>query len=291
METEAQLNVKPFVKWVGGKTQLLAKIKELMPPSYGDYYEPFAGGGALFFNLKPRVAYINDINPDLIAAYKCFKNEQCYLDMVNMLRIHEENNSEEYFMRVRSMDRIEGFHTLPKYLIAARMIYLNKACFNGLFRVNSKGYFNTSWGKKDVVKAYDPENFERIKNYFAESDITITSEDYFVALTNVKRDDFVYIDSPYDLFDRQSNFTSYTKESFGVPEQTRLARIARLLTNTGVKVMLSNHNTPLINQLYQGFNITVVPARRMINSDAAGRGNVEEVIITNYSTEGELITW
>lgn len=274
--------IKPFVKWAGGKTQILDKITSLLPKKFNTYFEPFLGGGALFFSLVPHKAVINDSNDELISAFKCFQDSNNYTLMIEEILKHENNHSEMYYYQVREMDRNENFLSLPIYIRAARMIYLNKACFNGLYRVNSKGYFNVPSGKKEVVKAYNQDLFNDLHEYLINSEISILQTDFEKAVETAKTGDFVYFDPPYDTFEEHSNFTTYTKDSFGKDEQRRLSEVYRNLDKKGVYVMLSNHNTPFIQELYQGFNITVIEARRSINSKGSGRGSVEEVIITNY---------
>jgi DNA adenine methylase len=282
VQVKENYKIRPFVKWAGGKTQLLERIKELMPLEYKTYYEPFAGGGALFLNLEPKSAIINDFNKELVITYKCFKDRKTYDKLVEQIKVHEQNHSEEYYYQIRSMDRQEGFFKLSDYEIGARFIYLNKACFNGLYRVNGKGYFNVPSGKKTKVKVYDKENFEALFEYLSENDIKITNLDFEKAVKTADEGDFVYFDPPYDTFEDKDSFTSYSKDGFGKDEQLRLANVFKELSSRGVKVMLSNHNTAYINELYKEFNIHVVMAKRMINSNANGRGDVEEVIITNY---------
>ncbi|MFA5543437.1 MAG: Dam family site-specific DNA-(adenine-N6)-methyltransferase [Bacilli bacterium] len=273
--------MRPFVKWAGGKTQILEQLKELMPKDYNTYFEPFVGGGALLFNLKPYKAVIQDSNYELICAYKCFQDEKSYNLLIEEILKHENNHTEAYYLEVREMDRNPKYSTLPIHVIAARMIYLNKACFNGLYRVNSKGYFNVPSGKKQKVKAYDKENFDALYNYFSNNMITVLNGDFSDVLNHAKKGDFVYFDPPYDTYDN-NGFTSYTKNSFDRNEQKRLADVFRELDSRGVYVMLSNHNTDFINDIYLGYKINVIQAKRMINSKGTGRGSVEEVIITNY---------
>ncbi|HHX70776.1 MAG TPA: Dam family site-specific DNA-(adenine-N6)-methyltransferase [Gallicola sp.] len=277
-----QYKLRPFVKWAGGKTQILDKIKELMPNEYNTYYEPFLGGGALFFNLAPDNAVINDYNEELMIAFDAFKKKEDYYKLIEVLKEFEVNHSEKNYYKVREMDRTSDFKTLPNHVKAARLIYLNKACFNGLYRVNSKGYFNVPSGKKEIVKAYDKELFDNIHDYFVNANVTIISGDFENAVKTAKKGDFVYFDPPYDTFEEQNNFTTYTKDSFGKAEQVRLSKIYKKLSDKGVYVMLSNHNTGFIRDLYKDFNINVIEAKRMINSKATGRGTVEELIITNY---------
>lgn len=274
--------IKPFVKWAGGKTQIIDLIKQEMPLEYNTYYEPFVGGGALFFNLIPRNAVISDYNEELIHAYQCFQNTNDYSLMINEIMKHETNHSEEYYYIIRDMDRNKNYGELPKYIKAARMIYLNKACFNGLYRVNSKGYFNVPSGKKTTVTAYNCELFDNIHEFLSDKSIKIIHSDFEKTVQNARSGDFVYFDPPYDVYDEQNNFTAYSKENFGKNEQIRLASVFKNLTDRGVRVMLSNHNTPFINELYKEYKIKVIKAKRNINSKGDARGFVDEVIITNY---------
>ena len=278
-ETKA---LRPFVKWAGGKTQLLDRLHAYMPETYNNYFEPFIGGGSFFLNIAPKKATINDFNAELVCAYKCFQNDELFESLKNELKKHEVNHSEEYYYQIRSMDKEEGFLTLPIYVRAARMIYLNKSCFNGLYRVNSKGFFNVPSGRKKKVVTFDEENFDSLREYFRNNDITILNGDFEDAVKNAKAGDFVYFDPPYDVIENKNSFTSYAKNDFGKDEQIRLAKLYKKLSDKGVMVMLSNHNTAFINELYKVFNIHVVNAKRTINSKADGRGDVEEVIITNY---------
>ena len=273
--------LKPFVKWAGGKTQLLDKLYSYMPKKFNNYFEPFIGGGSFFLSIMPKVATINDYNGELICAYRCFKDENLFKLLIEELKKHEKNHNEEYYYQIRELDREKNFKNLPIYIRAARMIYLNKACFNGLYRVNSKGYFNVPSGKKGKVNTFDETNFNELHNYFMHNDITILNGDYKEAVKEAKSGDFVYFDPPYDVIENKNSFTSYAGE-FGKAEQKELSCLFKQLASQGVYVMLSNHNTAYINELYQDFNIHIVNAKRMINSVGSGRGNVEEVIITNY---------
>lgn len=274
--------MSPVVKWAGGKRQILERIKSNMPSQFNNYFEPFIGGGALLFELAPKQATINDVNQELLAIYNCLKDDELYKLMIEELDKHEKKHSEEYYYEIREWDRNPRFELEPLWKRAARTIYLNKSCFNGLYRVNSKGYFNVPSAKKEKVKTYSKENLEVIHNYFKKDSITILSGDFVEACRTAQEGDFVYFDPPYDNWDDKESFTSYSKFDFNKNDQKRLAECFKDLTNRGVKCMLSNHNTKFINELYKGFNIQVVNAKRMINAKASGRGNVEEVIITNY---------
>lgn len=275
------LPVHPFVKWAGGKTQLLNIIESHLPEHFNRYFEPFVGGGALLFKLQPKSFSINDMNTELFCAYKCFQNDKLFHALKSELEKHEKNHSDEYYYKVREMDKDPLANLLP-YEIAGRMIYLNKACFNGLYRVNSKGFFNVPSGKKKTVNCFDRKNFDNVRLFFKQRKATITNVDFEKAVKNAEAGDFVYFDPPYDVLEGKNSFTSYNKNDFGREEQARLARVFRRLSDKGVYVMLSNHNTKYINELYKGFHINIVSAKRMINSIASERGEIEEVLITNY---------
>lgn len=274
--------IKPFVKWAGGKTQILDKLKDLMPKEYGTYFEPFLGGGAMLFNLTPNKAVVSDYNNELMLAYKSFQNTNTHTLVIEEILKHEKNHNEDYYYQVREMDRIDTYNELPDYIKVARLIYLNKACFNGLYRVNSKGQFNVPSGKKENVRAYNQDLFSDLHEYLSNPNIVLLQGDFEKAVESAKKGDFVYFDPPYDTIDSKKSFTTYTKDAFGKEEQKRLATLYKKLDKKGVYVMLSNHNTEYINELYKGFNINVIDARRNINSNGTGRGKVEEVIITNY---------
>ncbi len=276
------MNAKPIVKWAGGKRQIIDKLIERIPQSYNNYFEPFIGGGALLFELMPKNAVINDINQELLAIYKCLANEEWFNLMIKDLEEHEKNHSEDYYYKIREVDRNPEFKNLPIWKRASRTIYLNKSCFNGLYRVNSKGYFNVPSGKKEKVQTYDKENIIKLHNYFMNENITILEGDFVKAIEEAKKGDFVYFDPPYDSFEEKKSFTSYSKYNFTKEDQKKLSEVFKELANKGVYVMLSNHNTKYINELYEGFNINIISAKRMINANSNGRGEVEEVIITNY---------
>lgn len=278
------MTMNPIVKWAGGKRQVMEELKKHLPENFNNYYEPFIGGGALLFELAPNHAIINDVNHELISIYQCLKDAELCTLMTKELDIHKENHSEDYYYKIREMDRNPRYELEPIYIKAARAIYLNKAGWNGLYRVNLKGYFNVPSGKKikEKLNLYDKDNIENIHKYFDETNIEILSLDFTEATRTAREGDFVYFDPPYDTWEDKESFTAYSKFDFNKDDQRRLAECFKDLTRRGVKCMLSNHNTAFINELYQGFNIYVINARRNINSNGTGRGAVEEVIITNY---------
>ena len=278
---------KPFVKWAGGKRQIINKLKEYAPDEFDTYYEPFVGGGALLFELSPKKAVINDYNEELMNVFNCIKDETKFNKMCNELNHHEANHSEEYYYEIRNKDRDKvKFKRIPDYKRSARTIYLNKACFNGLYRVNSKGYFNVPFNKKQAINTYDGQNMTLAYVYFQTNDVKMLSTDFEEAVKDAKKGDFIYFDPPYDS-ENNNTFNDYTEGGFGKDEQIRLSEVFKDLHNRGCFVMLSNHNTTLINELYGDFNIHVIQAKRNINSKGNKRGKVEEVIITNYETEND----
>lgn len=272
---------RPFVKWAGGKRQIMNKLMEYVPDEFDTYYEPFVGGGALLFELSPKRAVINDSNYELMNVYNCIKDEKKFEAMCRELNRHEMYHSEDYYYEIRNIDRDKKkFNKIADYKRAARTIYLNKACFNGLYRVNKKNEFNVPFGKKSKVNTYDGDNLITVSNYLTMNDVKITCTDFEESLKNVKKGDFVYFDPPYDS--NTTTFNSYTENGFGKEDQKRLAEVYKKLDKLGAFVMLSNHNTMLVNDLYKDYHIHVIEARRNINSNGEKRGSVEEVIITNY---------
>lgn len=281
------LKGQPFVKWAGGKRQIIDKLKEYIPDEFNTYYEPFVGGGALLFELSPKHAVINDCNSELMNVYTCLKDEDKFTKMCKELNKHEANHSEEYYYKIRNLDRDKNkFSKIVDYKRAARTIYLNKACFNGLYRVNSKNEFNVPFNKKDKINTYDGQNLTIIYSYFNFNDVKFMCTDFALAVADAKKGDFIYFDPPYDS--DKLIFDSYTKDGFGKDEQSRLADLFKELDKKGCYVMLSNHNTSLINELYKDYNIHVIEAKRNINANGKKRGKVEEVIITNYDNNREF---
>lgn len=275
---------KPFVKWAGGKRQIIDKLINLVPDEFNTYYEPFIGGGALLFELSPKKAVINDSNIELMNVYSVLCNYNKFKKMCNTLNSYETKHSEEFYYEIRAKDRNKSsYNRLSDYTKAARTIYLNKACFNGLYRVNSKNEFNVPYGKKTKVNTYEGSNLITVSNYLTMNDIKILSIDFEEAVKDAKKGDFVYFDPPYDSDTK--TFTNYTETGFDKNEQIRLANVFKTLDKKGVYVMLSNHNTTLINELYKDYNFHYIEAKRAINSNGKKRGKVDEVIITNYENK------
>ena len=277
------LEIKPFVKWVGGKRQIISEIEKRLPKKINCYYEPFVGGGALFMHLQNPKTVINDYSEDLINVYKQIKDYP--LELMKNLDEYEigHANIENFYYDIRKMDRDDSWINAEQIIKATRFIYLNKACFNGLYRVNKQGYFNVPSNGKKTIKTYEKDNLMNLSKFLNKSGIKIVSGDFEVACKNAKKGDFIFFDPPYDLLNK-SSFDSYTKDSFGVEGQKRLANLFKKLDKKGCYVMLTNHNTELINELYNEYNIDVIKVRRAINSDGSKRTG-EETIIYNYDLE------
>ncbi len=274
------LNVAPFVKWAGGKRQLLSKIKERMPEQYNDYYEPFVGGGAVVLELQPENAVINDINKSLINAYtQIANNPDEFLDVVNMLDNEMWDDGKEYYYSIREHYNDKLMREEFDIELAALFVFINKHCFNGLYRVNGKGLFNVPYNKSRKASV-DKKAIVETSKYLRS--INIINGDFENACRNAQAGDFVFIDSPYAPL-KPTSFESYTKEGFDVESHRRLANLFDELSERGCYCMLTNHNTEFINELYgnKGYSIDVVSVKRMINSDASNRVG-EEVIIYNY---------
>ncbi|MGL4343411.1 MAG: DNA adenine methylase [Metamycoplasmataceae bacterium] len=267
---------KPFIKWAGGKRQLLNRIIPLLPKTFNNYIEPFIGGGALFFALQPQKAIINDINKELIVSYETIRDN--YLELNKNLNKYQKKHSELFYYEKRK------YQPKTNLNIATRFIYLNKAGFNGLYRVNAQGNFNVPFNKSEKVNLYEVKNIQNINKYLSNSQIKIFNKDFGNILKKAKANDFVFCDPPYDTDTKQ--FTSYNKTSFGKEEQLRLANYLKELNQKKVKWMLTNHDTSFIKNLYQDFNIKIISVNRSINSNGLKRKNSSnEVIITNYEIE------
>lgn len=273
---------KPFVKWVGGKRQLLKQFRELglyppeaFSPMTSTYYEPFVGGGAVFFDLLPKNAKLSDLNSELVITYNVIKSNVD--ELIESLQKHIYDK--EYYLKVRA----EKVEDLSEIEVASRFIFLNHTGFNGLYRVNKSGQFNVPFGRYSSPVICDEDNLRRVSN--ALRDTIITHQDYKNVLEAAQNGDFIYFDPPYYPISTTSSFTSYTTEGFLEREQTELRDTFITLHERGCFVMLSNSDTPFINKLYSGFNgitINKITAGRAINSKGTGRGKITEVLITNY---------
>ena len=267
---------RPFLKWAGGKGQLLGQLGKRVPASYNRYIEPFLGGGALYFSLQPKTAYLSDLNPDLI---NCFEVVRSHLPAL-IEELKKYRYDRDMYYAVRALDREPGYAQTSPVCRAARFIYLNKTCFNGLFRVNSKGHFNVPFGAYKDPTILDITNLtacgEALKSAILK---TGTFEDI---VEIAEEGDFVYFDPPYAPASNTADFTQYVSGGFDESCQEVLLLTCLKLHQKGVKWMLSNSNTPIIQELYRGFKAETVEAGRSINSRADKRGPILELIIRNY---------
>lgn len=275
-----EIKLQPFTKWTGGKRKLLPELLRLLPKKIENYYEPFIGGGALFFEMMPDKATINDFNEELINCYKQIKSNP--QELIELLKIHSEKNSKDYYLALRSLDREESFSELSKIERAARIMYMLRVDFNGLYRVNSKNQFNVPYGNYKNPKIVDEELILNINHYLNKSEVNITSGDFEETVKTAREGDFVYFDPPYIPLSQTSSFTSYTHEGFSLEDQIRLRDTMRELTKRGVNVMLSNSSSELTVELYKEFNIHYVDVSRTNGAKASSRGKIKEIIVTNY---------
>ncbi|HFU3799503.1 TPA: DNA adenine methylase [Streptococcus suis] len=275
-----QPTLQPFTKWTGGKRQLLPVIKSLMPDTYNNYFEPFIGGGAVFFELAPQKAVINDFNSELINCYRQIKDNPQKL--IELLIEHQKYNSKDYYLELRSVDRDGRIYTMSDTERAARIMYMLRVDFNGLYRVNSKNQFNVPYGRYKNPKIVDSDLILSISQYLNTNNITILTGDFEKAVEDAGAGDFVYFDPPYIPLSETSAFTSYTHEGFSYEDQVRLRDVFRKLDKKGAYVMLSNSSSPLVEDLYKGFNIHKVEATRTNGAKASSRGKISEFIVTNY---------
>lgn len=271
--------ISPVVKWIGGKTQLLSRIESLLPDSYNRYYEPFLGGGALLFSHQPNDAVVNDRNEQLMNVYEVIKNEPD--NFIHMIQVWDSVPCDKDIYlsrRDRFNEKISG---RVFDVEAALFVWLNKHCFNGLYRVNAKGLFNAAFNNKLQIDSIDESNVRRMHRFLKDSSISLRTGDFETACQDVQEGDFVYFDSPYAPISSTANFVSYDKSGFNEDNHRRLAELFKNLDERGAFLLLSNHNVPLIRNLYEDFDISVVSVRRSVNRDGLNRTG-EEVLIKNF---------
>jgi DNA adenine methylase len=276
----APLVCRPFLKWAGGKGRLLEQYEPFLPKSCSTYYEPFLGGGAVFFHLVNRIdrALLADINPELVNVYRCVKEQVD--DLIDLLQGHKQHHCSDYYYELRQR------HHLPSPVErAARLIYLNKTCYNGLYRENSQGQFNVPMGQYKNPAVCDP---VLLRSAAAALQPTEIMEFPFETMLDwpLSAQDFVYFDPPYHPISMTSSFTRYNRYGFTATDQERLAAVFKELAAQGLRVMLSNSDCALIRKLYAGFPMHPIQASRAINSKACRRGKIAELLITSYSPEG-----
>lgn len=279
VEPMVRVDNPAFIKWAGGKTQLLKQFVDFYPQEFNRYFEVFLGSGAVFFNIKRRLnpsqSFLFDINEDLINTFKAVRDK--VNELIPILKEHrDKDNNREYFIEQR-----QRFNTMKSGLEkAAIFIYLNKTCFNGLYRVNSEGKFNVPFGKYKKPAILQEHKLRMASELLQGTELTVA--DFTAALNHAKEGDFVYLDPPYFPLTKTASFTSYQKGAFLENEQRRLADKFKALDKNGCLLMLSNSDTPFIRELYQDYKIYTVKARRAINCVGSKRGKINEVVITNY---------
>ncbi len=278
-KNEDMIKAQPFVKWVWGKRQLISQLEKLFPKQYNNYFEPFVWAGAVFFNIQKQKSFLSDVNEELINTYRVIKTSPRKL----IAQLKQWKYDKELFLKIRAWDREENWtKKYNKIQRAARFIFLNRTCFNGLYRVNSLGQFNVPFG------AYTNPDFVQEKNILNSSKLLrktkaeIRLQSFERVLDKAEVGDFIYFDPPYDTLTTSANFTSYDKSWFGQDMQVRLAEVYKELSDRGVKVMLSNHNTPLIREVYSWYKFNIVKARRNVNSKGNKRWEIEEIVVRNY---------
>ena len=288
MKVNNTKKAKPFLKWVGGKGQLLTQFEGLLPKTYNSYFEPFIGGGAVFFSINPKKAHINDINKTLVQTYIHIKNDVKKL-IESLKKLEDEflakdtEARKEFYYLIREKYNSLSHEDFEKSLY---FLFFNKTAFNGVYRENSKGGFNVPIGSYKNPKIVDEENLRAVSEIL--SNTKITSGSFVDAVKNAKAGDFVYFDPPYHPLSETSSFTSYSKDSFSKDDQIKLRDLFIELDKKGVYVMLSNSSAPFIQEIYSGYKQIPVFASRMINSKADKRGKISEVVIINYDPQSNL---
>lgn len=268
--------VRPFLKWAGGKKRLLPELLKRVPEGFDRYVEPFLGGGALFFALQPEKALLSDINAEIVNAFQVVRDDVEAL----IADLSKHRYGEKYYYKIRNADRGADFWTYSEVEKASRVIYLNKTCYNGLYRVNSRGEFNVPFGDYDKPSIVDEENLRRCSRVlqFAE----LKCQNFLEMEDSFKAGDFVYFDPPYVPLSKTANFTAYSAGGFSTQQQHELALLCEQLHHRGVKFLLSNSCSELVAELYSGFKIETIHSSRAINSKADSRGKVPEFLVRNY---------
>lgn len=272
--------VRPFLKWAGGKRYLLPEIKKRLPRTYKTYVEPFLGGGAVLFHLQPKQAIVNDINAEVINVYQVVRD---YPDAL-IVALEQYRHTASEFYRLRALDRDEqAYAALSPVERAARIIYLNKTCFNGLFRVNAQGQFNAPFGNYNNPNIVNEEVLRAVSAFLNQHAVDLVATGFETLLPRIEKGSFVYLDPPYDPVSDTASFTGYSLQGFGKQDQRRLKDFCDALHDKGVKFLLSNSATDFIKDLYRGYRIDTLAVPRSINAVGSKRGKIDELLIRNYA--------
>lgn len=283
-QTKNTKQYQPFVKWVGGKRNILSQLLAHFPKQFNNFHEPFLGGGAVFFELfslgllEGKKVYLSDINSELINAFNCVKSTP--EELLDNLEVYKAKHNKEFYYQIRALDRTESYAQLSDIERATRFIYLNKTCFNGLYRVNKKGQYNTPMGSYKKPKIVDRERI--LNSSIALQNVIIRSIPYSDTLKDAQKNDLVYFDPPYYPLNKTSFFTSYNENEFLDDKQQELFKLTQALDKLGCHVVQSNSDTEFIRELYQQFNIQELMANRHINSNVKKRQKIQELFISNY---------
>jgi len=275
--------VKPFLKWVGGKARVIAQLEQLFPESFNNYFEPFVGGGAVYFDTNAKTATINDINKSLIGSYINVRdNVDLLINKLNSLQKQyyklDEDQQKEMFYRIRNeYNNAKNYSSVKK---SSLLIFLNKTCFNGMYRENKSGGFNVPFGKHRKPTICDETNLRAVSEQLKNT--IILSGSYKKAVENAKAGDFIYFDPPYHPLNSTSSFTSYSQDDFIEKDQVELKELIDDLTARGCKVMMSNSYSKFIINLYKDYKQYKIAVGRSINSNGAKRGKIAEIVVTNY---------
>lgn len=280
------INAKPFLKWAGGKQKLIPQINQFLPESFTYYWEPFLGGGAMFFHLQPDVSFLSDINEKLVRVYTDVAVHTT--SVIGDLKHLQKKHSRDFYYEMRDLFNGKTLKAFPEYSWSqgSLFIYLNKTCFNGLYRVNQKGEFNVPYGRYKKPRIFDEENLKNVAMLMNSCAVIKTidflKEGVKFAKENLTEESFIYLDPPYYPTSITSNFTGYNPTNFGETEQKRLKDIVDLLTQMNMRVMVSNSDTYFIRELYMNYRANTIRRNGSINSDPSKRGKITELVITNY---------
>lgn len=271
----------PFFHWAGGKREMIQRYPWLIPLTFNTYYEPFLGGGAMLFEVAPKRAVLNDSNPELIKVFEGVRDN--YIQAINILKKLKERHSPDLYLHVRGLDRESSYASWSKAECAARFIYLNQTGFNGIYRVNRKGQHNVPIGSSLNRVICDAPLLRAVSAFLLP--YQFTSTDFLTSISQIKKNDFLFMDPPYVPAGGTADFTRYTKEQFNEEDQLRVYKAFRFADERGAKVLTTNSNTEFVQDTYKNYTIHKILSSRSLSSKKEKRGNVEELAVVNYKVE------